>query len=86
VNPPYPPLPPTAGPLPPLPARHAADVAWVRALRRGAYPAVVKGRPAALLPRAQDGLQNGSVSSLPPAPAWVSRLDPKLSPFARLRP
>jgi hypothetical protein len=76
INPPYPSLPPTAGALPPLPARYAADVAWVRALRRGPYPAVAKGRPAALLPRVQDPLQNGSLAALPPAPAWVSRLSP----------
>ena len=73
ATPPYPRPPASAG-LPALLPQYAADVAYVRSLRRGPYPAVVRGRPAALLPQVQDELQNGTRASLPPGPAWVSRL------------
>ncbi|GBF95895.1 hypothetical protein Rsub_08486 [Raphidocelis subcapitata] len=74
VTPPYPPLPPGAGPLPPLPPEREGDVAWVRALPRGPWPSVVKGRPTAYTPQVTDPLQNGRDASLAPGPAWVSRL------------
>lgn len=74
VTSPYPPLPPGAGPLPPLPKVRQADVDWVRSLRRGAYPAIVRGRPWAITPQETDALQNGQVDSLPPGPAWVSKV------------
>jgi len=74
VTPPYPPIPPGSGNMPPLDERYRADVEWVRALTRGAFPSVVKGRPKHITPAATDPLQNGEVSSLAPGPAWVSKL------------
>jgi hypothetical protein len=83
VTPPYPRMPAGHGAPPPLQLRFKSDVDWVNGLARGAYPSVAKGRPAALLPRATDPLQDGEVGSLPPAPAWVSRLSPQT--LAQLR-
>lgn len=55
----------------------------MRALRRGAYPSVVKGRPGLLTPGVTDPLQNGEVDSRPPGPAWVARLAKPQSGAAR---
>lgn len=73
-QPPFAPLPAKAGRPPPLSDAYRADVEWVRSLRRGAYPSLVKGRPKLLTPQATDPLQNGEVASLPPGPGWVARL------------
>ena len=59
--------------LPALPAEFRDDVAWVASLRRGPYPDVIKGRPAALSPKATDPLQNGQISNLAPGPAFTGR-------------
>lgn len=44
---------------PPLPAQYKGDVEYVASLRRGAYPDLVKNRPAQFTPQATDALQNG---------------------------
>ncbi|KAI8464905.1 MAG: hypothetical protein J3K34DRAFT_473908 [Monoraphidium minutum] len=73
VTPPYPPL-PGGKKLPPLPRQFRGDLEWIWSTGRGPYPSVIKGRPWKITPQATDELQNGIVSSLPPGPAWVSRL------------
>jgi hypothetical protein len=60
--------------LPPLPTRFRADVAWVKGLRRGAYPAVIYLKPEDITMARDDPLQNGRIARLPPGPAWTGRL------------
>lgn len=74
VTPPFAPLPSKAGKLPPLPDAFRAEVDYVRSMRRGAYPSLVKGRPELLTVQATDPLQNGEIDSLPPGAGWVGQL------------
>lgn len=43
-------------------------------LRRGPYPAISRGGTWAITPQQTDALQDGQVDSLPPGPAWVSKV------------
>lgn len=77
-------VPKVAAQLPPLPEQYKADVAWVASLRRGPYPDLIKGRPAAYSPARTDPLQNGEIANLPPAPMPenVARLQNVFNPSA----
>lgn len=62
----------TGARMPPLRPEYQADVDWARSLGRGAFPDVIRGRPARLSPPATDPLQNGVVAKLAPGFAFTA--------------
>jgi len=58
--------------MPALLPQYEDDLAYVRALERGPFPEVIRGRPAALSPQATDPLQNGLEASRPPGYAFTA--------------
>jgi hypothetical protein len=58
--------------MPALRPEFQSDVDWARSLGRGAFPQVIRGRPARLSPAKTDPLQNGEVARLKPGFAFTA--------------